>query len=78
MHFPSPAFQASHCMPATEWHMAHNMHSQPPTSLFAEPTVHIELNHTSCQRLLIILYSLGQRMVVVGGGGGRSGGWQDP
>lgn len=54
---PLPFRLPNACQP-TEWHMAHNRHSQPPTSLFAEPTVHIELNHTSCQRLLIMLYPL--------------------
>lgn len=35
----------------------HNMSSQPPTRISAEPTVRIEPSHTSCERLTIILSS---------------------
>lgn len=39
------------------WHIT----CQPPTGIFAEPTVHIEPNHTSCKRFTIPLSSSGQK-----------------
>lgn len=57
--FPSFAFQASlHASQQSGiWHIT----CQPPTGIFAEPTVHIEPNHTSCKRFTIPLSSSGQK-----------------
>lgn len=78
IHFPPLLFRLPTTCQPTEWHTAHNVHSQPPTSIFAEePRVHIELNHTSRKRPLIILYSLVQKNGGSRGGGGRVSCWQD-
>lgn len=52
--------------------MAQNVNSQPPTGIFAEPTVHIEPNHTSYKRFTITLSSSVERVGVGGEGGGRT------